>query len=138
MPLTARINPCPSLNPQRFSAACEVGSYSKSQRFSLGFESLARVAVARRLQHGFRMTLLNFAVMTAVCEIDDQADHQPYNESNPRGILQAVHHVRRGNDSHNGSKRNPWCDKGALDRRSTFTQNPDSGAHDDERQQRAD
>src|SRR5690348_15112279 len=84
------------------------------------------------------MSLLYFAVLAAVGEVNDKTDHQPDHESDPGGSLKAVHHVCGDHDAHNRSKWNPGSDKSAFYFGPAHAQNPNSGAHNDERQQRAD
>src|SRR5262245_39581150 len=84
------------------------------------------------------MSLLYLALMAAVRKVDDEADYQPDHESNPRRCFKAIHHVRRDHNSHNWSKWNPRSDECAFYFRTAHAQNPNPGAHDDEREQGAD
>src|SRR5256885_768056 len=48
-------------------------------------------SIPRGLQHRLRTSLLDFALLAAVAEIDDQSDHQPNHQPNPGSSTQAVH-----------------------------------------------
>ena len=101
-------------------------------------DSQVQILITGGLQHRFRTSLLNLALLATISEVDDQPYAEPYKETYPGSRLQAVHHVSRNHDSSDRREWNPRCDEGALNFRAAGAQDPYSGTHDDEREQRAD
>src|SRR6266704_5898656 len=78
------------------------------------------------------------AVITAVSEINHQADHQPDDEPGPVHPPELVHHVAVEQDSKNWYDRHPWCTEGARLIGVGVAQNHDGDAYNHEGQQRPD
>src|SRR5437667_1391974 len=104
--------------------------------------TLLRDVFARRLllprrPAGSNLTLQD-AVLATVAEVDPEADHEPYDQTDPRVGREKCHQRQARSDPENRHERHPRRPEGSVEVGPLMTQDPHTPAHQHKCEQRAD
>src|SRR2546427_1257227 len=81
---------------------------------------------------------LQYGVFATVPEIDREPDHEPDGQPDPGVAGQGQHQAEAAHDAQDRDGRNPWRAEGAVQIGTLGPEDPHPGAHQHEREQRAD